>query len=203
MGTTDNFDSGAATRAIATMTTPVLRASNAGAQNLTLDQVSPFTGRYRHMSIGGNLGTLSSLGTNTTTVAGTIWYIDVFIPLPGTLLTGIGVLNGATIGTDNGLVGLYDSTGTLLANSALAGAITANANTFQQYAFTATYTTLKPGRFFIGYQTQGTTATFRSVATATWVDVLTGSQTGAFGTLAAITPPTTFTADKGPVAYVY
>lgn len=203
MGTTDNFDNAAQTRAIATMTTSILRASNAGAGNLTLDQVAPFTGRYRHLTVGGNLGTLSALGTNTTSVSGTVWYADVFIPLPGTLLTGIGILNGTTIGTDNGLVSLYDTNGVLLANSALAGALTAGANAFQQYAFTATYTTLKPGRFFIGYQTNGTTATFRSVATATWVDVLTGSTAGVFGTLPAITPPTTFTADKGPVAYAY
>jgi len=203
MGTTDNFDSSALTRAVATSTLPVLRAANAGAGNLTLDQVSPFVGRYRHLTIGGNLGTLSSLGTNKTLVAGTTYVADIFIPLSSVLLTGIGVLNGATVGTDKGIVSLYDSTGVLMANSALAGATTSGANAFQQYAFTATYTTVKPGRFWIAYQSNGTTDTIRTVATATWVDLLTQSNTGAFGTLPALTPPTTFTADVGPVAYAY
>jgi len=203
MGTTDNFDSAAATRAIATMTQPVLLASNGGARNLTLDQQSPFTGRYRFPTINGNLGTLSSLGTNKTMVAGTTWVADIFIPLASVTLTGIGVLNGATVGTDKGIVSLYDSTGALLANSALAGATTSGANTFQQYAFTATYSTIKPGRFFVAYQSNGTTDTVRTIATATWIDVLTQSNAGTFATLPALTPPTTFTADLGPVAYAY
>ena len=203
MGTTDNFDSSAATRAIATMTTPVLLTANAGARNLTLDQISPFVGRYRWPTITGNLGTLSSLGTNTTMVNGTVFYADIFIPLASVTLTGIGVLNGVTVGTDKGIVSLYDSSGALLANSATAGATTSGANTFQQYAFTATYTTIKPGRFFVGYQPNGTTDTIRTIATATWIDVVASSATGTFGTLPSITPPTTFTADKGPVAYVY
>ena len=37
----------------------------------------------------------------------------------------------------------------------------------------------------------------------TFVDVLTKSVTGTFGTLPSLTVPTTFTADKGPIAYVY
>lgn len=204
MGTTDNFDSGAGTRGVATMTIPVLQAANAGAKNLTLDQVAPFTGRFRHMAIGGNLGTLSSLGTSTAGIATQTWYIDVFIPLPGTLLTGIGILNAATVGTDKGLVSLYDSTGALVANSALAGVTTSGANAFQQYPFTATYTTLKPGRFWIGYTSNGTTDNFRTVATATWIDVLSTIATGGtFGTIVALSPPTTFTAGQGPISYAY
>lgn len=204
MGTTDNFDTSAGTRAVATMTMPVLQTANAGSRSLTLDQVAPFTGRFRHLNITGNLGTLSSLGTSTAGIATQTWYTDIFIPLPGTLLTGIGVLNAATVGTDKGLVSLYDSTGALLANSAVAGVTTAGANAFQQYPFTATYTTLKPGRFFIGYTSNGTTDNFRTVATATWIDVLSAIGTGGtFGTIVALTPPTTFTAGQAPISYAY
>lgn len=203
MGTTDNFDSAAATRAVATSTFPVLLTANGGARNLTLDQESPFTGRYRYCTISGSLGALASLGTNKAMVAGTVWYADIFIPTPSITLTGIGVLNGATVATDKGIVSLYDSTGVLLANSALAGATTSGANTFQQYAFTGTYQILKPGRFWVAYQSNGTTDTIRTIATATWIDVLSGNAAGVFATLPAITPPTTFTADLGPVAYVY
>lgn len=206
MGTTDNFDSAAATRAIATMTQPVLLASNGGARNLTVDQQVPFVGRYRWGTIGGNLGTLSSLGTSTTVTADKTYYADIFIPLASVTLTGVGFLNGTTATTDKTIVSLYDSSGTLLANSVVTGGGTliATSNIFQQVAFTATYTTIKPGRFWIGYQQNGTTATPRTIATATWIDVLTGSATGTNAVAApTITPPTTFTADVGPIAYVY
>lgn len=200
---TKNYDSSQYTRAVATSVVPSQLTGGVGSGYLTQDQLVPFVGRYRWPTIGGNLGTLSSLGTNKTLVSGTVYVADIFIPLASVTLTGIGVLNGATVGTNNGLVSLYDSNGNLLANSALAGALTSGANTFQQYAFTATYTTIKPGRFWVGYQANGTTDTIRTVATATWIDLLTTSTAGTFGTLPAVTPPTTFTADVGPVAYVY
>lgn len=206
MGTTDNYDAAAATRAVATATSPILLASNAGARTLTLDQQMPFTGRYRFATIQGNLGTLSSLGTSTTVVADKTYYADIFIPLASVTLTGIGFLNGTTATTDKAIVSLYDSAGTLLANSLVTGGGTliATSNVFQQVAFTSTYTTVKPGRFWIGYQQNGTTATPRTIAAATWIDVLTGSATGVNAVAApTITPPTTFTADVGPIAYVY
>jgi hypothetical protein len=206
MGTTDNFDSSALTRAIATSTMPVLRAANAGAGNLTLDQVAPFVGRYRFCTLTGNLGTLSSLGTSTTVVADKTYYADIFIPLASVTLTGIGFLNGTTATTDKTIVSLYDAGGTLLANSLITGGGTliATSNVFQQVAFTSAYTTIKPGRFWIGYQQNGTTATPRTIAVATWIDALTGSATGTNAVAApTITPPTTFTADIGPIAYAY
>jgi hypothetical protein len=127
----------------------------------------------------------------------------VFIPVAGVTLTGIGVLNGGTVATDKIIVALYDSTGALLASSALAGTNMASTNVFQETAFTATYTTLRPGRFWIAVQTNGANANIRTIATATWIDVLTSNVAGTFGTLPALTPPTTFTAGKGPIAYVY
>ncbi len=90
------------------------------------------------------------MGTNTTTVAGTIYWAEISVTRNMTL-TGIGVLNGATVGTDKGVAALYDNNGVLVASSALAGATTTGANAFQQYAFTG-ITTIKPGRYFIAYQ---------------------------------------------------
>jgi hypothetical protein len=206
MGTTDNFDSAAATTAPSGSTFPILLGSNAGARTATVDLISPYTGRYRFCTLQGNLGTLSSLGTSTTVVADKTYYADIFIPRANMLLTGIGFLNGTTATTDKAIVSLYNSAGTLLANSLVTGGGTtiATSNVFQQVAFTSTYTTLQPGRFWIGYQQNGTTATPRTIATATWIDVLTGSATGTNAVAApTITPPTTFTADVGPIAYVY
>lgn len=203
MGTTDNFDSALVTLPVASSTFPVLLASNAGAKNHTLDAVSAFTGRYRFCTLTGNLGTLSGLGTDTAGVNGTTWFADVFIPVAGKVCTGIGVLNGGTVATDKIIVSLYDANGVLLANSATAGTNMASTNVFQETAFTATYTILKPGRFWIGAQTNGANANIRTIATATWIDVLTTNVAGTFATIPALTPPTTFTAGKGPIAYVY
>jgi hypothetical protein len=142
-----------------------------------------------------------SMGTNTTLVAGTHYRAEVFINRKVTL-TGIAVLNGATVGTDKGIAYLYDANGNLVANSALAGTTTAGANAFQLYAFTATVQ-VPPGQYWVVYQSNGTTDTVRTIAASTYVGKMTGSATGTFATALNFTPPVTFTADKGPVAYAY
>lgn len=148
-------------------------------------------------------GALTGYGTSTATVAGSIYLTEVVVPYNMTV-TGVGVLNGATAGgTDNGLVALFNSAGALVANSALAGAATSGPNTFQQRAFTGTYAAVGPGRYWIGYQSNGTTDTIRLFATATYLDIATTLKTGAFGALPAITPVSTFTALNGAVAYLY
>ena len=143
----------------------------------------------------------ASFGTNKTLVAGTIYWASVYVPSDVTV-TNINVLCGTTCTTDNWTTGLYNAAGALIANSALAGQLVATANTFQTFALTAPKAITGPGLYWIGVQSNGTTATMRTVATLTFIDVLTKSATGVFGTLTALTPPTTFTADVGPVAYL-
>ena len=167
-----------------------------------LAQGSNQTGRSRYSTVPIGDVAYGSVGTNTTTVAGTIYWAEVNIPR-NMDITGIAVLNGATVGADLGVVALYNSAGTLVANSALAGATTSGANAFQARAFTAVYPAIGPGRYWIASQSNGTTDTIRTIAVSTNIDCLTASATGAFGTLTALTVPTTITADKGPVAYVY
>ncbi len=160
------------------------------------------TGRSRFQTVPIGSVAYASMGNDTTLVSGTIYWAEVDIPINFTA-TGIAVLNGATVGTNNGLVGLYNSGGVLVANSALAGALTAGANAFQTRAFAATYAAIGPGRYWVAYQANGATDTLRTVAASTFVDCLTKSATGTFGTLTALTVPTTFTANVGPIAYVY
>lgn len=161
------------------------------------------TGRFRYSTIPVGAVAYSSLGTSTVPVAGTTYCADVFIPRNVTL-TGIGILNAGTVGTDKWAVGLYASAGgTVLANSALAGTTTAGANAFQEIAFTGTYAAVGPARYWACGQLNGTTDRFRTVAADTYIDVLTKSTAGAFGTFPSLTVPTTFTADTGIVAYVY
>lgn len=162
-----------------------------------------YTGKNKFPIIPIGSVAYGSLGTNTTPVAGTLYYADLWLPFNKTL-TGVGILNGGTVGTDSWIVGIHASAGgAVLANSALAGTVSAGANAFQQIAFTSSYAAVGPARYWIVLQSNGTTDRFRSVAVSTYIDVLTKSSAGAFGTLSSLTVPTTFTADVGPVAYVY
>jgi hypothetical protein len=136
-----------------------------------------------------------------TMVAGSRYYSSIVIGNPATL-TGIQALVGTTGGTDLWIFELHSPTGTLLATSATAGTTAGTASTWQRLAFTATYNLTVPGTYFIAVQSNGNTAklaTLNSDVNPT----LTGSATGVFGTGASITPPTTYTANLGPMAMVY
>lgn len=143
---------------------------------------------------------LGSTGTSAVHVGGSIYVAEIYVP-EARRVTGIGVLNGGTVGTDNILVGLYNAAGVRLANSDLAGVLSAGANAFQEVALTAALD-IAPGRYFIAVQCNGTTATTRRIAASTYRNRA-SITAGTFGTLAAITPPTTITADAGPIGYLY
>jgi len=150
----------------------------------------------------GPILAFASLGTSAVHVAGTWYRSEIYVPHLAQW-TGINVLNGATVGTDNILVALYDTNGVLITNSAVAGALSAGANAFQSLAF-LTQPILPPGRYFVAVQCNGTTATTRKWAAANGGNQMTQSATGTFGTVpASFTPPTTFTADVGPIAALY
>lgn len=158
--------------------------------------------KYSTVPIGsvayGSFGT-SVIGSATSTMVA-----DTFVVDPMTA-TGVGVLVGGTGGTDKFIVSIYDSTGALVANSTTDGTtVSSSTNAFQEIAFT-TPVILKRGKYFIAIQVNGATATTRRIAASTFVDVITGSVTAStFGTIpAVISPPTTFTALYGPIAYIY
>lgn len=157
-------------------------------------------GRYRYFSTPSISVALTALGTSTTDTAGGLFIADVVV---GKLMisTGGAVLNGATVGTDLNYVHLYDNTGTLIASSA--SAVTVGASAFQQRAW-AQPTVLPAGQYFLAYQTNGTADNFQTIKAATWVETLATSITGTAGSPPAnITVPITFTADKGPIGYIY
>lgn len=144
----------------------------------------------------------ASLGSSAVHVAGTWYRAEIYVPHLASW-TGISVLNGATVGTDNLMVGLWDTAGNLIGNSAVAGALSAGANAFQNIALLYPVL-LTPGRYFIGVQCNGTTATTRRQAAANGGNTMTSSTAGTFGTVpATFTVPTTFTADVGPIASLY
>jgi hypothetical protein len=120
------------------------------------------------------------------------------------MLTGLAVLNGTTVGTDKHLLILYDSSGNVLANSAVAGATTSGASTYQKYNFLSKYYAVGPARYFACMMANGTTDTVRHAITAVNDNVLAGKLTGkTFGTVTSITPPSTFTTALGPYFALY
>lgn len=142
-------------------------------------------------------------GTTDTSpgLSGKVWYSSIFIPATMTL-TGISWLVGTIGGTNQVIVALYNNAGTVVANSNLSPGTTAGAlATWQDVPFTGTYAAIGPARYFVSLSFNGTTPRFRSVDAAH--HLLTGSATGAFGILASITPPTSFTTGLGPVLHTY
>lgn len=137
-----------------------------------------------------------------TMVDGSRYYTSINIGFPQ-LLTGIIAKVGSTGGTDKWIFELHSPAGVLLATTALAGTTAGTANTYQQIAFTATYNLLTPGTYFIAVQSNGNTAKLATLNAPSLTGVYTGSATGVFGTGASITPPTTYTANLGPLATVY
>lgn len=149
----------------------------------------------------GNAGNLlnSTSGTSTAPVAGSIYWAQVYIGANCTI-TGITYSIGTASG-GNVIAALYNSSGTLLGNTALAGTLVGTLSTKQSIPLTSTVAVTGPGSYFIALQFSSTTPRFLTFATAEKFVV--GSTTGTFGTLPSITPGTTFTAGVGPFAATY
>jgi hypothetical protein len=141
-------------------------------------------------------------GTDTACSNGTAYVGSVFVPMNATV-TGIQYLVGSVGGTDKVVASLHSSAGAVLANSATAGATVGTAAQVQQVALTATYAAKGPAFYFVALTFNGTTAKFRSVPAHTQNGVIGDGVTQTFGTVAAFTAPTTFVADKVPVASLY
>lgn len=143
-----------------------------------------------------------SLGTAAVHVAGSLYVTEIYVPR-SMMVTGIAVLNGGVVGTDNLIAALYDGAGRRLAYSALAGALSAGANAFQTLALTVPYQLQNDGKYHVVVQCNGTTATTRRIAANTYLNRA-SIIAGTFGTLPGqITVPTTITADAGPICYLY
>jgi hypothetical protein len=92
----------------------------------------------------------------------------------------------------------------VLANSAVAGTTTSGASTYQKLDFTSKYLAAGPNRYFACVQTNGTTDTIRHALTAVNDNINGGAvTTQVFGTVIAVTLPSTFTTAKAPYFLVY
>lgn len=146
----------------------------------------------------------TSAGTSTTKATNTMYCTELDMPY-SKYVTGLAMLNGASTGTDKWILALYDGTGNLLANSAVAGAVASGSSTFQKQAFTTPYYVVGPAQYFACAQgDSGTAATINLIVTGTEDTYLAqkfASQT--FGTLSTITVPTTFHTATGGFWFLY
>lgn len=198
------IDSGATVTLAGTNT---LSGTNTISGATTISGVATLTGGvsggYPYNS-GTWVNVTATSGTDTACTNGTGYCGSVRITRNCTV-TGIQYLVGSVGGTDKVIASLHDATGALLANSALAGTTVGTAAQLQQVAFTSTYAAVGPGLYFVCLTFNGTTAKFRTIPAYCNAGngVVGNSVTQTFGTAATFTAPTTFTADKVPVASLY
>jgi len=142
-------------------------------------------------------------GTNTTMASGTQMVTSIWVPVNFTV-TNINFLIGGTGGTNKVYGVLYDSTGAVLGNSSLTsgGATVGTASTIQTLALTSTVAIKGPGIFFVGISYNGNTATLATIPAHLQDGLWAGQVSQVHGTVAAITAPSTFTADKGPFVFL-
>jgi hypothetical protein len=175
-----------------------------GAELLNLDTnrlggTLPISGAASLVHLAAVVQMLSN-NLSATAVSGTRYIVDTTLGFDQQI-TGIQFLVGAVGGTDSAVVELHDAAGNLVATSNTAGVVVGAAGSWQRLPFTAPYNA-KAGRYFISLQLNGTTARFAQY-NAPSTPLLTTSIAGTFGTGAAFTPPTTYTAARGPVALLY
>ena len=154
-------------------------------------------------SVGG-ASVLATSGTDQAPTSGPRQWVQINIPYNVTL-TGIGYMVGSVGGTDRVVVELYNSAGTVVARSIatdteIADIVGASAN-FNNIDFSSTYAAVA-GIYYISIQMNGTTARARTYGVA-GSKFVAATAAGTFKTGASITPGTTFTADEGPISYVY
>ncbi len=160
---------------------------------------NPVAGKPYNVHTWPNVAATS--GTDTACTNGTAYVGSVYVPAP-CVVTGVQYVVGSVGGTTKVVASIHDINGRVVANSATAGATVGTAAQIQQVALTAT-AALQSGFYFVGVTFDGTTAKFRSVPAYCQSGVIGNGVTQTFGTVADFTAPTTFTADKVPVASLY
>ena len=137
-------------------------------------------------------------GTNATPVNTEIYFAECFIPANMTV-TGVAIFNGS-VASGNMKVGLYNSSGVLVATSA--STAMSGTDTFQRVAFTATYAAVGPATYYVGLIVDNGTARINCHPIGNFAAGKKTGQVYATG-FTALTIDGTFTADLGPIATLY
>jgi len=147
-------------------------------------------------------GVITARGADGVSVAGTIYY-GGWIPEFNQTVTNVNVLSGSTYATDKIIVAIYSVAGVLLANSATAGILCAGADLYDVLPLATAYAVKADTEYLVAIQLNGTTAQVQRSQTSFRAGTgRAGSQTGVFGTLAAITSvASTFTTALSPLFF--
>lgn len=147
---------------------------------------------------GGMVPAAVATGTDKTAVNTETYIVELFVPHNCTL-TGIQWLGLAT-STGNVQFSLADATGAPIAAAQTASTATAGTANFQTAAFATPYAAKGPGKYFVLMQNSGSNH-FRAHAMGVFGASKKTGET--YGTFTSVTPPTTFTADLGPILATY
>lgn len=152
--------------------------------------------RNRHTGDVPAIATTS--GNDTTPVITEVYIAEIFVPA-GCTVTGIANFNGS-VASGNIKVGLADSTGKIIATSA--STAMSGTDAYQRVPFTVPVTIIGPATYYALLFVDNTTARFNTHAVGNFGAGKQTGQTYATG-FTTITPPTTFTANLGPIASLY
>lgn len=168
----------------------------------TINGAVTFTGGIAPASCSGFHNVMpatATSGTDTTPADGTQFVASIFVPTNFTV-TSVNYLIGSVGGTNKVYAAIYTSAGALVANSSVSGggATVGTAANIQTLALTATAALVGPRLYYVGISMNGNTARLRTIPAHCQGSTWAGSVSQTHGTVAAITAPTTFTADKAP-----
>jgi len=108
------------------------------------------------------------------------------------------LFNGS-VASGNVKYGLFDSAGTNVATTA--STAMSGTDAYQQIAFSAPYAAVGPATYYVALQVDNSTARINMHPFGAFPASKKTGET--YGTWTSITPPTTFTADVGPMATLY
>lgn len=159
-----------------------------------------FTALPSNFHTGGIPAQVSTDGTDTTPVVTETYIAAVFVPCNCTITGARVFLGSATEG--NIKVGLADSAGAVVATSASTDCSGATVDAYFEVAFTGTYAAKGPATYYVLLLNDNTGNRFNSHAFGAFPASKKTGEVYATG-FTTITPPTTFTADLGPIATLY
>lgn len=148
----------------------------------------------------GNRSVTSLTAPHSTAFVTTDTYIAELFVEGNMTITGAAVLMGTTAGNGHISVALADSTGKVVASSATT-TTTGTATTFTKVAFSSPYAAVGPATYYLLVQGDSTSDFLGTHVAGVFGASLKTSET--YGTFTTVTPPTTFTANQGPIADLY
>lgn len=153
---------------------------------------------------GGFVPTAAADGTDTAVAEKKLFLASIFLPANKTL-TGIGFMVGSVGAKGKVVLGLFNAAGEVLAKSTetTEGTTTGAAAAFQEVDFTATYAATGPRLYYIGVTGNNAEDKLRTIAVGGKTIYAGEVELAAKQVLAKVTAPTTFTASKGPVGYLF